>query len=410
MNDDGETKAEVAASARPVWAARSPASGWKWRRCFEHRTRHLRLTVPADTPAGLYALAVPRTEQVIVQDTEASELGLLAPESFQVRGDGVPYFFQVPQGLAQLRLVLSRPMEVRRPDGVAVVKATNQNVGEMTVPVERHSGLWSVFATFPGYVRLLNVEPVVAYGRRQALPAGAGAQPAVRFTPPPAQQTFVTGRAGQALHLAGSRRASFPEGIDGRDGYRYFPGNQGTVEFWFRPNWSTTELPVRGPIPGPLFFQAGSHGLQYRYGERSWSQELFATLSLSLRGVDEGAVGFTGRQFFRARPVVPSGRDLAAPPRSSHGTEGEFQGLCQWGHAGLSTKTDASSLPVQLERPRHPSAPERNRRIRSFSGPWTGPIEQLSTVSDVARYPGRHFTPPEQIIASRWAHASAVSS
>jgi len=170
--------------------------------------RHVRLTIPADTPDGLYTLTVPGTSRVVVQEMEAAELGILAPDGFRVRGDGVPYYFQVPKELTQLRLILSRPMEIRRPDAVAAVEASNQNIGPLSVPVEGRGGLWSFFATHPGYVRLLNVEPVVAYGRREALPVGAGARPAERFTPPPAEETFVAGRTGRALHLAATWRLS----------------------------------------------------------------------------------------------------------------------------------------------------------------------------------------------------------
>ena len=395
---DGETKAEVAALGTNGPGAKLAdirlAAETMLR---EPRTRHLRLVVPADTPPGLYSLRIPGAERLVVQETEASQLGLVAPEGFRVRGDGVPYYFQVPQGMDALQLILSRPMEVRRPDGTAAVTAANKNIGELSIPIAGHGGVWSVVAAFPGYVRLLNVPPVVAYGLRQSLPTGAAAPMASRFTPPPAKQTFVAGRSGQALHLAGARRASFARGGKTADGYRHFPGSQGTVEFWFRPSWSTTELPVRdGQFRNLCFLQTGSHAFQYRYGEPASGQELYATVSLSLRGVlgqgaDEQPVGFTGRQFFKAGQWYHLATTWQLN-QGKRGTKGLFNVFVNGVPIALQGR-NSPSLPAPLDGQEPFRLKETDQSI--ILGPVDGSIEQLR-VSDAARYQ-EAFTPPGRL-------------
>jgi hypothetical protein len=210
----------------------------------------------------------------------------------------------------------------------------------------------------------------------------------------------VAGRAGQALNLAGSRRASFARGDKAADGYRYFPASQGTVEFWFRPNWSTIELPVRsGQFRDLCFFQAGSHDLQYRYGEPASSQELFATVSLSLRGVlgrdaAQGAVGYTGRKFFKAGQWYHLAATWQLNQRK-RSTQGQFNMFVDGAPVSRQDR-NSPSLPVPLDGNEPFRLKETDESI--VLGPMDGSIEQLR-VSDVARYQ-EGFTPPEKITAA----------
>jgi len=83
-------------------------------------------------------------------------------------------------------------------------------------------------------------EPEIAWPR---LP------PAERGPAPAADAVFVpgaiAGKGNRALHLGGKRSLVLPAGEPhpSGNGAAFVPGQHGTIEFWFRPDWSTFSLP-----------------------------------------------------------------------------------------------------------------------------------------------------------------------
>lgn len=189
-------------------------------------------------------------------------------------------------------------MTVYRPDGTVALDAESVEVGEQSLPVDGQAGVWSVRAVQSGVVRLFNAEPIFARSG-QWLVTGAQAEPAPRFEPPTEDLAFVPGPEGQALHLPGSETLQYPRGDEVGDTFAHFPGSEGTVEFWFRPNWSSTDLAFPGgrSTRSLNFLRAGSHELQYRWG-RDRGGDL-ASLTLWAHGEETNA-GFTSPFQFEA--------------------------------------------------------------------------------------------------------------
>ncbi|MCA1809852.1 MAG: LamG domain-containing protein [Lentisphaerae bacterium] len=264
------------------------------------RRRNVALALPTDVPPGLYTLEFPGADYVDVLDTDVPEISVYAPEGFRMQGAAVVDYFRVDEGLEQLRLSLGVPTEIRRPDGSVALEATADNIGEIEIPVEGLAGIWSMRPNQSGIVRLLNAEPLFARSPGW-LVTGAQVQPKPRFQPPTEDMAFVPGLRGQALHLPGAKTLTFQRGDPDGGKFTQYPGDTGTVEFWFRPNWSSTELPfsVGRSFNDLNFLRSGSQTLQYRRGrERSRSPE-FASMNLWVFGKDTNA-GFTGRFWLEA--------------------------------------------------------------------------------------------------------------
>ena len=290
---------------------------------------HAFVTVPAETPDGLYLMSLGGKEPFTVLDATARKVALYCPDgfwsvsgtpirrkgegSFGRSGEGMPAFFRVPGELEEVKLLLGRPARVKAPDGSVAMEVSNENIGEMTIPVEGRGGIWSIephIYTFrgvcpPSFVRLLNVEPVVAFGSPSHLPEGTTGQPAARIAPrpePAAGLAFVSGVAGQAVRLSGKRALSFTRGKSlEQGGYTHFPGATGTAEFWFLPDRATHETPMELYQDIDLLFLRGPHlVLSHRYSGRL-NRDVWAALRLQLLAGNKGpsSAGSQWGHFFR---------------------------------------------------------------------------------------------------------------
>ena len=276
---------------------------------------HVRVTVPSTLDTGFYLLYFGGTEAFTVLDATTEKVALYCPEGFwtaaEVEGDGwavtgqlaagrlgedAPFFFRVPEGLENLEIFLGRPQIVKAPDGTVVVEGKNENTGRIVIPVRGRSGTWSLHTVEGGiqgaplvFTRLLNVEPVVAFGSPDRIPEDTGGKPVTVtvFSEPSDNLEFVEGVHGKGLRLAGKKSVSFPAGDElEQGGYRFFPGIQGTVEFWFKPDWSTQDIALgRGDSFRIRSLLEGPHAhLGYRYGARFGQRYFYSDLILELLG------------------------------------------------------------------------------------------------------------------------------
>jgi len=293
---------------------------------------------------------------------------------------------------------MGRPMELRFPDGSVAVNASNKEIGEMLIPAQGKAGVWSIRAPHPGYARLLNSEPVIAQGNPQWLPAGTDARPIERFRPPATNEAFVPGPSGRALNLAGRRALRFPRGEKQAGGFKNFPGEQGTIEFWFRPNWSSRDLAVAsGEFRDFWFIRSGSHDLQYRYGERGWTSEIFALMNLWIRGQlgdgqgkkKEVNPGFKGRLLFAAGNWHHVAATWRLYPGKS-GTQGSFAIFID-GKKSAAFINDSPSFPGSMPGTGFFNLKETSEQIQV--GPLDGAMAQLR-ISDIVRYED-NFTPSQ---------------
>lgn len=284
---------------------------------------HVFLTVPAAAAEGLYALEFPRAERVDVLESSAAETAVYAPQGFRVRGDNVADYFVVKEGTERVRLFLGYPMTVRRADGSIAVEASQDNIGELVIPTGGSSGVWSVTSSQSAIVQLFTGEPVFSRSP-QWLVTGANVEAPARFEAPSEELEFVDGLAGQALHVPEGTILAFPRGpaVDGH--YAYFAGSEGTIEFWFRPNWSTANLAytMGSRFNDHYFLRSGSHALQYRRGQVRANAPEFAAVNLWAYGTESNA-GFSGRFVFEAGEwyhIAVTWRTVDGVP----GNEGEY--------------------------------------------------------------------------------------
>ena len=230
---------------------------------------HSFVSIPAETPGGLYLLDAGKNTTFTLLDINTDKAALYCPEGFWSisvgehtgsgsygrYGEAMPAFFRVPDNLEQLEIFLGSQGRIRRPDGSIAVEMSDNNIGKLTIPVEGKPGIWSLEPfTYrlqgtcpPAFARLINVEPIVAFGSPDLLPVGTTGKPALLQETPPALAPveFVQGLSGKAVRLSADRKITFNRGKEMQDGvYEFFPGKKGTVEFWFRADRSTYETPI----------------------------------------------------------------------------------------------------------------------------------------------------------------------
>ncbi|NLO08183.1 MAG: LamG domain-containing protein [candidate division WS1 bacterium] len=360
--------------------------------------RHLNyvVTIPATAPEGVYQIGVGGPDEFIVQEANIERIGLACPNGFWVGGGGASVgermWFNVPEGTETVELFVGRPLTVYAADGSVALEPSPDTIGDVSLPVNGRFGAWSAVAGAPGHIKLRNLTPVVAYGAPDRLPTEAvtveaPAPPAL----PTAGERFVEGIAGQALQLTARETLQFPRGaaLDG-GGYEHFPAREGTIELWFRPNWSSSALPFRDvQLQNFHFIADRSISFYYRYGQGPVRDNLYSYVDLLTKGPlgrnqAEGNIGGHARHFMNAGEWV----HLAASWKiedGARGTEGTFDVFINgqrlestWNYPRSLTGRDAYEL--------H----EANEQIRI--GPFDGTVDEMR-ISNIRRYEG-DFQPP----------------
>jgi hypothetical protein len=382
---------EVAISGQERIASYSPS-----------QFRHLNygIEVPAEAPGGTYFLGIRGPEEFTVQEADTEQVSLACPDGFWV-GAGGPatgerMYFNVPEGIETLDLFIGRPLTIFAPDGSVALEASEENTGEVSIPVEGRSGPWSALCSYPGHIKLRNVHPMVAYALPGRLLPGSVTLPA---TPEPElpspEDRFVEGIAGQALHLAGTDTLKFPRGAALEDGgYEHFPANEGTVELWFRPNWSSNEITFRQRQLHHLrFVHGGSISFYYRYGQGPALNNLYSYVDLLTKGPLNGGPR-TGHIGGHARHFMQKGEwvHLAATWKifeGDRGTEGEFAVFID------GQKMEGTwNYPRSLNGRGSYELKQAAEQIRI--GRFDGSIDELR-ISDTVRYDGDFRPPTEQL-------------
>ncbi|HNS31543.1 MAG TPA: hypothetical protein PKN36_01025, partial [bacterium] len=291
---------------------------------------HVKLAVPSSVPAGMYLLSLRGNEPFVILDSTSPKVALHCPEGFwtafaEVEGDGwavngqgnasrlgdcQPFFFRVPEGLKELEIFLGRPVEIMTAGGKVMLEADTKSTGRISVPVSGNHGIWMIAPSSRDpmvFVRLLNVNPLVSYGSASRLPEKALEEAVVADAEslPLSGMEFVPGISGKALRLYGEQFIKFPSGKEERQGgYTFFPGKQGTVEFWFKPDWSSRYIVLgSGDSYRVLSFLQGPHiHAGYRYGSRASQKLIYSDLILELLGTFPGAEPL--RPFLNAKSLI----------------------------------------------------------------------------------------------------------
>lgn len=303
----------------------------------EFRRFHCRLTLPAALPGGLYSVTLDGPEEFMVQEVTAGRVALLCPDGFWLGGGGpsaaTPRHFIVPPDLHELELFVGRPVTVTRPDGSVALEPSDENIGVVRLPVNGHAGAWSAVSATPARLKLLNAPPVVGFGSAAYLPtvAEVPAPAETALALPPPEEQFVPGVVGQAAQLVNGRTLRFPRGAPlPEGGYEHFPGERGTIEFWFRPHWSSGDIPFGDrQMIYRRFVSGGAVNMYYRYGAGPVRPNLYSYVDLLTHGPlgrpgaeTTGHIGAPARHFFRAGEWTHFAAtwELSEGPRGTQGT------------------------------------------------------------------------------------------
>jgi hypothetical protein len=240
------------------------------------------LELPAALPAGDYRVGTLTDNGpggFTISDCSVETLMLECPEGFWLGRGGLeapaPCFFRVPAGGGDVRLFASSPVAISDEAGNPLQDREGRTCGELALPAPAESSVWSITAPQPTFVRLLSLAPCVAYQTPSAL--FEPARPAVSspLEPPsappeaPSDAPFAAGRFGRGLALAGRAELHIPRGEGSLNkGYAHFPGRTGTIEFFYRPNWSAFELLTPDDRRyGKPILQAGDLAITYLFGQ-----------------------------------------------------------------------------------------------------------------------------------------------
>jgi PcRGLX-like N-terminal RIFT barrel domain len=225
--------------------------------------------IPADMPGGIYRVGHSNLGPFTVLSTTSERASLECPDGLWV-GNGDRFLFRVPPGQADVKVFVSNPVRITRADGSVALSETSGLAGVQTLPVNGKSGFWAVENGKQAYVRLINVAPVFAYITPDRFVAPKKLMASQRPKParPDPLAAFVDGAIGQGLQLRPGDTFRFKRGEkQAGGGYKNFPGDKGTIEFWFRPNWSALDLAFPRPtyVTKPML-SAGCINMAYRYG------------------------------------------------------------------------------------------------------------------------------------------------
>jgi len=378
---------------------------------------HAFITLPSNTPSGFYLVSLGGNEPFTLLDTTNDFAALYCPEGFwsangsPIRrkgegafgraGEGVPMYFRVPPEVKTLRVFLGRPARIRRPDGSIAVEWSDDNIGNIEIPSEGKGGIWRLdpfiynFSGFcpPSFFRLLNVEPIVSFGSPALLPDKEAGSPLVLPQTPPlplSSMEFVKGIEGQAVRLSESRTLKFPRGPEiSRGGYSFFPDNTGTVEFWYRADRSTHEVPVKMTQAILQSFLRASHVfIGHLLEVRTSQMDIDSNLRLEMFSSASGPspAGYQSNHFFKAGEWVHIAFTWDVKQAGSK-MEGELAIFVNG--KKYPFEKSSFSIPVSLDRSKPFELWKGEKNV--VIGPFEGSMDMLR-ISDMVRYRD-NFTP-----------------
>ena len=157
-------------------------------------------------------------------------------------------FFGVPEGEKEGRIFFEGPARLRGPDGEPF---GDEQTGWVRLPADR-PGVWSLELREPKLVKVENLPPIFAMrsAKNYFDPGVPWERVEQRPEPEPVspETVFVDGavrtEGDRSLYLAGRRQFRMPAGPPhpNGDGTAFLPLSEGTVEFFYKPNWSTFEI------------------------------------------------------------------------------------------------------------------------------------------------------------------------
>lgn len=239
---------------RPIAPASSAGMDLNW--VWQGSSGVVKVCVPKDAPAGDYEIVPAVRGTLLALAHSRVPLVLHAPNFWRPYPRQAPtprWYFLVPDHSNDAQIFFERPTKLYSPNGQPWPE-DNPVSGWVDLPAT--PGLWSFKPVSFGLVRVRNLPPFFAVGDRASyfepkIPWSRQPLP----TPPepvPKETSFVQGAIhtpGNKALFIGDKRHEFyldagPPHPTG-DGSQFLPRKHGTIEFFFKPSWSTFDLPPK---------------------------------------------------------------------------------------------------------------------------------------------------------------------
>ncbi|MBI4024609.1 MAG: hypothetical protein HY360_06480 [Verrucomicrobia bacterium] len=224
------------ATGEKLWQA-----NWNiWYNAHPETHLHYRFEIPASVPPGIYQLDVGSEVRFTVLNSSILKMCQVAP-------DGLPLlpqmrsYFRVPADCQTLTFTATESVKIYDPDGKEVPLTRKGKSTEYEGPIGGRAGAWSLEAEKDVFVRWADIPMVIALGDPGRLfEPDLKAYPSTKAIGLPTcdpKNPYVEGKFGEGVCLS----QQFIEVTTSPDPSTS-PHQQGTVEFWFRPLWSVTDL------------------------------------------------------------------------------------------------------------------------------------------------------------------------
>ena len=208
--------------------------------------------IPMEAKNGVYEIVSSETSRShVAMADEVTAFVIRAPEYWRPFPAETPprrVFFGVPKGEKEGRIFFERPARLYDPEG----KPFGGDVkGWASLPPDK-PGTWSFQLTERGLVKVENLPPFfamrsaeryftpkVTWDRAEERPEPKAVSKKSGFVP-----GAIQAKGDQALYVAGRRRFTMPAGPKHRsgDGTVFLPLSEGTIEFFYKPTWSTFDM------------------------------------------------------------------------------------------------------------------------------------------------------------------------
>jgi len=212
-----------------------------------------RVVVPKDTPGGAYEITPGQRARTFAMARSSAPMVVHAPEywkPYPVLRPAARWYFRVPKAARDAAIFFEGSARLRDPSGADVNSGAPVS-GWAPLSGDK-PGLWSFEPVVNKLVRLRNAPPFFAaddpdHYFEPKIPWQRA--PAIKEAEPiPADAVYVAGAIDQpddrGAHLVLRRYFHLEAGPDhaSGDGGQFLPFQQGTVEFYYKPTWSTFSL------------------------------------------------------------------------------------------------------------------------------------------------------------------------
>jgi len=231
-----------------------PHGDWQWQwmynQFYASWGTHLFFELQIDAPPGVYRLEYGDEVAMTVLYSDIHAFTQVAPDGMQLQANH-DYYFTVPEGVDAVDFFAHRPVKVFDPSNNEV-EQESPGLAVFRFKTAGHAGIWRMasytdkqawdypFLMVNSYVKFLNMPTVMAMDSKEGVfdvPV-ASHRPAVvaDLSKAGEEAGFTPGRFGEGALLGRDKVVEVDAPASG------LPREKGTIEFWFRPHWSTTDL------------------------------------------------------------------------------------------------------------------------------------------------------------------------